>query len=230
MFEVEVQELLAPLIIPADQRLSEESCEDEDNKAADLVKAKLDYYAQRLVPIARQLEAFTGKSFQRTYARNKARAIAKEPGIIEFDYATLNMSEEEIAYTYAHEYGHHDLGHLYNEYTSERMNITNDEAEHSADFWAGIFLGFHDYDFQKFLESKLKMPDRNTKHGSRIERAKIITKGYLFGKEMSKGTMELGFAPAYEAYRRSTGRSPWHHEGPSAYSPAALSRLRNVSK
>lgn len=230
MYDEKAAALVAPWITANDQKMSAKECILEDNTDTALVKAKLDHYAKRLLPIVRQLEAYARKTFTLTAGANGVRALSKEPGIIELDYATLNKSEEELAFTLAHEWGHHDLGHLLNKHVDTRMRITHSEAEHSADFYAGIFLGYHQYDLKKLLESKLRMPDGDTCHGSRIERAEIIASGFILGQEMLEGTIGLGFVPAYEAYVKNTGHSPWRIDGQSAYSDETLSKLRNVSK
>lgn len=229
-YEEEVEALIEPLIVPEHQRLSIDECVDEDNKDTAIVLEKLDHYGKRVLPIAEKLESYTLKSFSLIAGSNGTRAQAREPGIIELDFATLNKSEEELAFTVSHEWGHHDLGHLRNKHVTQRMDISEEEAEHSADFYAGIFLGYHGYDLKKLLKVKLRMPDGDSCHGSRIDRAKIITRGFVLGTEMLKGNLELGFVPAYKAYIGSTGRSPWHVEHKTAYSEAVLSRLRNVSK
>lgn len=230
MYDERVAEIINTLTVTDSQRLSNNECMAQDNRDTAIVKAKLDHYAQRLIPIAHQLEAYASKSFLLTSGQNGVRALAKEPGIIELDYATLNKSNEELAFTLAHEWGHHALGHLRNKHVKKRMKITDEEAEHSADFYAGLFLGYHDYDLKKLLEPKLHMPDGNSCHGTRIERAQIIARGFVLGQEMQQGNVALGFVPAYEAYVKNTGHSPWHVEGKSAYSEAELSKLRNESK
>lgn len=230
LYEEEVEALIEPFIVEEDQKLSIDDCVDEDNKDTLIVLEKIDHYGSRLLPIAEQLEAYTRKSFSVVAASNGTRAQALEPGIIEIDYATLNKTLEELAFFFSHEWGHHDLGHLRNQHTTQRMKISETEAEHSADFYAGIFLGYHGYDLKKLLKVKLRMPDGHSCHGTRIERAKIITRGFVLGKEMFEGNLELGFVPAYEAYVKSTGHSPWHIKGKTAYSTEVLSKLRNVSK
>lgn len=230
MFDEMVSAILAPLIVANNERRSVDEYVDEDETDSAIVRQKLDEYTKRYKPIISQLESYTRKSFEVLPANNGVRAEAKEPGIIELDYATLNKSEEELAFTLAHEWGHHDLGHLRNAHVTERMKIKRNEAEHSADFYAGIFMGYHNYDLKKLLEAKLRLPDGHTCHGSRVERAEIIARGFVLGKEMSQGNIGLGFVPGYEAYMRKTGRSPWRVEGNTAYSGAVLSKLRNESK
>lgn len=223
--------IVQPLVVPHTQRKTLHECATQDEQDATLVKNKLDYYAQRLVPIVQQLETFTGKKFEITYARNYKQGGAKDGGIIEIDYPTLNKSQEELVCTIAHEWFHHDLGHLHNKYTNKPMAISITEAEHSADFCAGIFLGYHRYNLQKTLKPKLHMPEIGHTHGTRVDRARIITKGYLIGQEMLAGRVPVGFAPAYEFYKKQhKGQSPWQIKGPSAYSEAVLSKLRNPSR
>lgn len=206
----DVQDYVAKLVVPEHERLSMSDVADQDKEDAKKVVANLNQFSGRVTPIVEQLKVFSKKDFPVEFERNYRRGLAKMGGAISIDYATLNKPLSELALTLAHEWGHQSLGHLRNDHFPCPSDISEQQAEHEADYFGGLFLGFYGYDLEEVLKSKLSLPEGDSKHGTRYERACIITQGYCDGQLMKSGQLQTGFWPGFEAYRAQFGMAPWN--------------------
>lgn len=194
----QTRDYVARFVVPDDERMSMAEIEQQDRADARTVLAKLDEYKKRIVPVVKHLKEFTGQSFFIEFERNHQRGIAKPGGIVALDYALLNKSEGEIALTLAHEWGHHTLGHVRNKYSPIPIQIDRTQAEHDADYFGGIFLGYFGYSLENLLPRKMCMPEGQDMHGTRFERACIIADGYERGQKMR--AQGLSRWPGYQAF------------------------------
>jgi hypothetical protein len=208
----QVVKLVADLAVPEKQRLSFAALAKQDEKDARLVEANIQAYLPRVKPIVDQLRKFSGKNFPIEFERHYRRGLAKAGGLISIDFATLNKPICELALTLAHEWGHQSLGHLMNEYCAHGSSISEPEAEHEADYYAGLFLGMHGYNIEELIKLRLAMPEIDPAHGSRFERACIIAQGYHDGKQMQSVNPQSKPLPGFEAFRSHCTEAPWHQE------------------
>jgi hypothetical protein len=206
----QVVKLVADLVVPEKQRLSFAALAKQDEADARLVEANIQDYLHRVKPIVDQLRKFSGKNFPIEFERHYRRGLAKAGGVISIDFATLNKPLSELALTLAHEWGHQSLGHLMNAYCSHGSSISEPEAEHEADYYAGLFLGMHAYDVQELIKIRLSMPEIDPAHGSRFERACIVAQGYHDGVHMHRATLQANPLPGFSAFRSHYSEAPWH--------------------
>jgi hypothetical protein len=194
---------VAGLVVPDDQRLSHEKLVEQAKQDEKLVKENTPAYVERLRPIVIQLRAYSQENFEIELEKNERPARVVRSKVIRIAYSTLNKDPNVLANIIAHECGHLSLRHL------QASNPGADE-EYQADYWAGIFLGYFNYDLEKVIKSMLAAPPTDLEHGSPNERALHTTQGYLEGLELQKGILHLSALPGLEMFKTQSEHAPWH--------------------
>lgn len=138
--------------------------------------------------VYQKLVKYTGMRFPVVFNQTFHWGEAHYGGLIILDYSTINKNRDILAFVFAHEWAHQALGHQPNLYKPNgslwKVKTSSTQYEDEADFYAGQFLSYYNYNINAVTNYLNALPDFDDKeHSSGKERAKTVLRGYNSSKQ-----------------------------------------------